>query len=62
MHVSLCLSLLINPNAVPQFIKPKSIPFALGQQMEKELDRLEKAGVIDKWILILVWEPLWSRS
>lgn len=40
--------LLIIPNAVPWFIKPRPILFALQQQVEREHGGLEKTGMINK--------------
>ena len=36
------------PGTRPIFIKPRVIPFAFKSEVEKELDRLEKIGVIEK--------------
>ena len=36
----------IDPQAQPHFCKPHPLPFALQNKVEKELERLEKEGII----------------
>ena len=38
----------INKDATPRFFKPKSVPYALRGAIEKELDRLEANGVLER--------------
>eukprot|EP00731_Ephydatia_muelleri_P017067 Em0010g165a len=40
--------LQVKPNAVPKFFKARTVPFALREAVEKELDCLEQEGVIKK--------------
>ena len=40
--------LAIKPGAKPIFVCPRSVPFALREPVERELERLEAAGVIEK--------------
>ena len=40
--------LAVKPGAKPVFVRPRSVPFALCEPLEKELDQLEEAGVIEK--------------
>ena len=40
--------LSIQPNATPRFYKPRSVPYALREAIERELERLEHLGVIEK--------------
>ena len=40
--------LAVPEQAQPRFCKPRSVPFALKPAIEQELDRLEKAGVLEK--------------
>ena len=35
-------------NAVPQFFKPRPVPFALKEKIAEEPRRLEKSGVLEK--------------
>ena len=38
----------LQPGAKPVFFRPRSIPFAIKQTVEKELDRLKAEGIIEK--------------
>ena len=40
--------LAVKPGAKPIFVRPHSVPFALREPVERELERLEAAGVIEK--------------
>ena len=40
--------LQLKPESVPKFHKHRPVPFAIKQAIEDELDRLEKAGIIEK--------------
>ncbi|KAF2900540.1 hypothetical protein ILUMI_05646 [Ignelater luminosus] len=42
------VDLKIEPNVKPVFVKPRPIPFAFKEQINKELNELEKRGVISK--------------
>ena len=41
-------SLHLKPGATPKFLKARSVPFAMKEAIEAELDRLERAGVVEK--------------
>lgn len=40
--------LYLQPNAKPVFMKARSVPYAMREKVEKELDRLESEGVLSK--------------
>lgn len=42
------LSLLLKPNAVPTFYKPRPVPFAMRKPLDKELERLASENIIEK--------------
>lgn len=41
-------TLKVLPESQPKFHRPRSVPFAFKEAVERELDRLEMAGVIEK--------------
>ena len=40
--------LLVQPQAVPRFCKPRPVPFAIRAAIGKELDLLERQGIVEK--------------
>ena len=40
--------LVVNPGAKPRFCRPRSVPYALREAIERELDRLESEGVVER--------------
>ena len=40
--------LTLQPGATPKFFRPRSVPYALREAIEKDLERLEQLGVIEK--------------
>ncbi|XP_062556822.1 uncharacterized protein K02A2.6-like [Armigeres subalbatus] len=42
------INLLLKPDAVPKFVKPRKIPISFQAKVEEELDALEKTGIITK--------------
>ena len=52
-------------DAQPKFFKPRPVPLALKAKVESELDRLTKAGVLEKvpysqWVAPVVVVPKWE--
>ncbi len=41
------VKLCVEPNAIPRFFKPRSVPFAMKHKVEKELERLQQLGIIE---------------
>ena len=55
-------TLKVLPEAQPKFHRPRSVPYVLKEAVERELDRLEMAGVIEKtthcdWAATIVFVP-----
>ena len=46
LHFKACLT--VKPEARSIFFRPRSIPFTIKETVEKELDRLETEGIIEK--------------
>ena len=42
------VKLSVKPGAVPKFFKERSVPYALKEAVEKDLERLEQLGVVTK--------------
>lgn len=42
------IKLKVKPNTCPRFVKPRPIPFAYRQQVDDELEKLEKTGMIER--------------
>ena len=49
--------LKLRESATPQFFKPRPVPFALKEKITKELNRLERLGVLEK-VEFLDWATL----
>ena len=51
--------LIVTPNAVPRFHRPRQVPYALKSQVEQELNRLEREGVVNhsQWAAPIVTVP-----
>ncbi len=41
------VKLCVEPNAAPHFFKPRSVPFVMKHNVEKELERLQHLGIIE---------------
>ncbi len=41
------VKLCVEPNAIPRFFKPRSVPFAMKHKVEKELERLQQLRIIE---------------
>ena len=52
--------LAVPEQAQPHFCKPRSVPFALKPAIEQELDRLEKAGVLERLLTAVGPHPLYG--
>ena len=57
-----CVKLVLKQNAKPRFFRPRAVPYAIKGTTEKDLDRLEKLGVITKvsradWAAFIVCVP-----
>ena len=42
--------LTLKPDAEPKFFKPRPVPYALRDAIEKDLECLESLGVIEKFL------------
>ena len=51
-------TLAVKPGAKPIFVRPRSVPFALREPVERELEQLEVAGVIVRNSTIASGQPL----
>ena len=49
--------LSVHEEAKPRFHRPRKVPFALKEAIERELDRLEKTGIIES-VSHSDWRPL----
>ena len=41
-------NLYLKPNCQPKFVKARPVPFAIKPAVDRELDRLEQEGIIEK--------------
>ena len=41
-------TLKLKEGANPRFVRARPVPFALKEAIEQELDRLQKAGIVEK--------------
>ena len=41
-------TLQLKPGVIPKFCKARSVPFALKAAIERELDRMESEGILEK--------------
>ena len=41
-----CVKLVLKQNAKPRFFRSRAVPYAIKDTIEKDLDRVEKLGVI----------------
>ena len=54
-------TLQLKPTAIPKFCKARSVPFALQTAVERELDRFEGEGILER-VPCSQWQRLYQSQ